>query len=633
MIGSIRAFAVLVLVLAGGRSVWADGIKLGAPFSDHMVIQRDRPIRVWGEAAAGGEIEVRVGPRKGKATAGEDGRWEATLEKLPASGPLVVEVVAGGEKKTIENVMIGDVWLCSGQSNMQMPLKECVGGPEAAEAKLPPTLRLCMVGKKASDTPETGAEIQWRIADQESAREFSGVGFFFATALMNDPALKGVSIGVIDSSFGGTTCEGWIPKENLAEFAPGDLRLSMFGIKPSGLYNAMIAPLGKAPVKGVVWYQGASNADRPKTYPKLLGALFASWRDRFETPDLPFIVVQLPDYAAGTNGLSWAWIREAQAAGVRKASHAALSVGINTTDGFDLHPREKKAIGKRAALLAIRDVYGRTIVAEGPIFRDAVPEGDSLRVTFDTAGDGLATRGGGPVRGFAVAGKDGRYLYATTVTINGDSVVLRIDGVPAPRTVRYAWGGAPEANLVNRSGLPAAPFRTDTLSPPDADVQRQPASRLVKMKAYEVGISGNGSVSSLVAGGKQYLSNEPGGAGGTSVPGWLGPRSLADVREPGPGRVSCGDNDVTLTMEFGELGMVWTITNRSMDKIQFRAALHPKVAVDQPGEAALVKLSRGAGTIVVTGVDRVSDSENGKVLETDVDGHASKEIFLNINTK
>ena len=317
-------------------------------------------------------------------------------------------------------------------------------------------------------------------------------------------------------------CEAWVPKEALAGFAPADLRVSLFGAGPSGLYNAMIAPLGQAPIKGVVWYQGESNADRPGTYPKLLAALIAAWRDRFETPDLPFVVIQLPDWAAGSGGLSWAWLREAQAEAVRAIPHTSLAVGINTTDGFDLHPRQKAEVGRRAALLALRDAYGRPIIASGPVFRQARVEGGSLRVTFDTAGDGLASRGGGPVRGFAIAGADGQYLYADAA-IEGDAVVLRSEEVPAPKTVRYAWAGVPDATLANRSGLPAAPFRTDGFPPPDADVQRQPVARHVRMKAYEVTIAGTGSVTSLGVGGKQFLSNALGGAGGTSVPGWLGP--------------------------------------------------------------------------------------------------------------
>ncbi len=628
-----HASIVAFLVLATASSAWSAGIILGAPFGDHMVIQRNRPIRVWGEAAPGSSVEVRLGPRRATAAAAPDGRWSADLEALPAGGPFVLSAESGGARIEVKDLLVGDVWLCSGQSNMQMTLKECDGGPAAADAAGSfSKLRLCSVGRRASETPRTDGEIRWRTAGRDSARDFSGVGFFFAARLLADPSLRDVPLGVIDASFGGTMCEAWVPADALAGFAREELRNSMFGIAPSTLYNGMIAPLGKAPIKGVVWYQGEGNSDRPALYPKLLAALFASWRSRFDTPKLPFIVVQLPDFAPGWGGLSWAWMREAQAAAVRTSKHASLAVGIDTCDGSDLHPRQKREIGRRVALLALHDVYGRPVIARGPEFRQAQPDGDSLRVTFDTAGDGLASLGGGPVRGFAVAGADGRYRFAEAA-INGDSVVLRCKEVPAPLTVRYAWAGAPGANLVNRSGLPAAPFRTDSTTQTDADVQRQSVSRLVRTRLYEAAIGGDGSMTSLVFGGKQFLSNEPGWAGGTTITGGLAPRNLADVREPGPGCLSCSDNDVSVLLEFGERRVDWTVANRSKDEIRFRIALHPKVAVHRRGEADPVELRRDAASAFVTGLDLVSRSDNGYVLETILKGRSSRRLSLSIAGK
>ncbi|MDG3007405.1 sialate O-acetylesterase [Paludisphaera mucosa] len=625
-----RSAAFALLILAAASPAGAAGIRLGAPFGDHMVVQRDRPVRVWGEAAGGAGVEVRLGPRMARAAAAADGRWSATLEALPAGGPYVLAAESGGEKAGAADVLVGDVWLCSGQSNMQMTLKECDGGLEAAEAAgALAKLRLGSIGRRASAAPESGGDVRWRVASRDSARDFSGVGFFFAADLSADPALRDVPLGVLDASFGGTMCEAWTPAEALAGFARDDLRDSMFGVKPSALYNGMIAPLGKAPIKGVVWYQGEGNSDRPASYPRLLAALIASWRGRFESPDLPFIVVQLPDYAAGWGGVSWAWMREAQASAVRATEHASLAVGIDTNDGSDLHPRRKREIGRRAALLALHDVYGRPVVARGPEFQRATPEGGSLRVAFDAAGDGLASRGGGPIRGFAVAGADGRYRYADAV-VEGDAVVLRSEAVPAPLTVRYAWGGAPGANLVNRAGLPAAPFRTDGATRPDADVQRPPVGRIVRTRSYETAINGVGSVTSLVVGGRQFLSNEPGWGGGTTITGGLAPRELADVHEPGPGCVAFRDDLVDLVLEFGDGRMDWTVANRGKDEIRLRIALHPRVAVRRRGDAEPVELRRDAAAVLVTGVDVVSDSEGGPVLEAVIGGQASKRLSLSI---
>lgn len=628
-----RASVIGCLILATASPAWSAGINLGAPFGDHMVIQRDRPVRVWGKAAPGSSVEIRLGTRRATAATAPDGRWSADLKALPAGGPFVLSAVSDGARAEVKDVLVGDVWLCSGQSNMQMTLKECDGGPAAADAAASlAKLRLCSVGRRASATPQADGEIRWRIAGRDSARDFSGVGFFFAADLLADPALRDVPLGIIDASFGGTMCEAWMPTEALAEFDRKDLRNSMFGIAPSALFNGMIAPLGKAPIKGVVWYQGEGNSDQPALYPGLLSALFDSWRSRFDTPELPFIVIQLPDFAPGWGGISWAWMREAQTAAVRATQHVSLAVGIDTNDGTDLHPRQKREIGRRVALLALHDVYGRPVVARGPEFRQAKREGDSLRLSFDSAGDGLRSRDGGPIRGFAVAGADGRYRYADAV-IDGDSVVVRCKEIPAPLTVRYAWAGAPGANLVNRSGLPAAPFRTDTTTSADAEVQRQPISRQVQTRFYEVAIRGDGSVTSLVVEGKQFLANEPGWGGGTTITGGLAPRNLANVRELGPGCLSCSDNDVSVVLEFGERRMDWTIANRTRDEIRFRIALHPKVTIHRPGRTEPVELRRAAATVAVTGVDVVSNSENGDVLECIIKGHASRRVSLSIAEK
>ncbi|WP_435020487.1 sialate O-acetylesterase [Tundrisphaera sp. TA3] len=607
----------------------ARAVTLGAIFGDRMVIQRDRPIRVWGEAAPGSVVAVRVGPREGGATAGDDGRWEAVLDPLPAGGPHAVRASVGGATAEAADVLVGDVWIASGQSNMQMNLKDCDGGPAAAEALAKiPRLRLASVGRKASASPETRADIRWNGATPEVSLGFSGVAAFFAASLQADPALDGVPLGIIDSSFGGSACEAWVPREALAGFDPKDLKMSMFGAGPSGFYNAMIAPLGRAPIRGVVWYQGESNADRPGLYPRLLGALIGSWRERFDTPDLPFVVVQLPDWAPGSAGYSWAWLREAQAEAVRATPHASLAVGLHTTDGFDLHPREKAEIGRRAALCALRDAYGRPVVAGGPAFKAARPDGNALRVEFAATG-GLVARGGDPVRGFAVAGADGRYAYADAA-IDGASVILRSGEVPEPRTVRYAWAGVPDANLSDASGLPAAPFRTDALAPPDVDVQPKPRARQVRMKAYEATVEGNGSVTSLGVGGKQFLSNALGGSGGTSVPGWLGPRELATICEPGPGRVECSDGEVVVLLEFAEAGMEWTIANRTANSIKFRIALTPQVAVAGELGSGPLTLSRGPAALVVDGVESVNKTDEGPVLERSVAGRSSQKLTLRV---
>ena len=610
----------------------ADDLILASPFGDHMVLQRDRPIHIWGDAPPNASIELQLASQKTSTTASPDGRWSAVLKPLAAGGPYTLTATARNKSITINDILIGDVWLCAGQSNMAMMLKECDGGPAAAASAAKfKNLRLCTVGRGASPTPRTAADIRWRPASPKAAQNFSAVAYFFATYLLANPPLGDVPLGVVDSSFGGSRCEAWIPKESLADFPKEELRPSLFGIAPSTLYNAMIAPLGPSAVKGVLWYQGESNSDRPAFYPKLLGALASSWRAQFQDPALPFIIVGLPDWYAGADGLSWAWLREAQSIAARTIPNMHLAVGINSTDGFDLHPKQKFELGRRAALLAFHHAYGRPDVATGPTFKTVGIEGDALRLTFETSGVDLAAIGGGPPRGFAIAGLDGKY-FSADAKIDGNAVILKSRHVREPKTVRYAWAGVPDATLPNRFILPAAPFRTDALPPPDVDVQKRPTARYVRTKAYEATIDAHGSVVSLGVGGKQFLSNALNGAGGTSLPGWLGPRALADVREPGPGQISCSDGQMTLYLVFNDRSMEWTVSNRTKDPTKFRIGLAPQVNIDGRAPSPLT-LTRGPASLTVTGVDATTTSDDGPVLETNILGNDSKKLTLAVPEK
>jgi sialate O-acetylesterase len=630
----LAALFACILSYAGPPTCAAtDALKLASIFGDDMVLQRDAKACVWGEATPGAEVRVSLAGQSATATADPAGRWKAHLQPLPAGGPHALEARSGDATVVADRILVGDVWLCSGQSNMAMALRQCEGGDEEAKhADRFERLRLCIVGKGSNAKPQSSAKISWRPAAEESARDFSGVAYFFASELLKHPALADVPIGVIDSSFGGTTCEGWIPLDALGAFDAKDLRPSLFGQGPAHLYNAMIAPLAPAGIKGVVWYQGESNADRPDQYVKLLSTMMAGWRKQFDDPSLPFVIVQLPDWAFRAGKLQWTWIREAQEKAVRATPDAMLAVSINTTDGFNLHPKEKREIGRRAALLARRDVYKDAgLMARGPSFKEAKVEGATVRVTFKTSGDGLASSSGGTaVHGFALAGADGSYRFADAA-IDGDTVVVQCKDVPQPTTVRYAWAGVPRSTLTSRSGLPAAPFRTDDLPPTaDVEVQRQPSDRRLVTSAYEITIDCYGRVSSLGVRGKQFLSNGIGSDGGTSIPAWLGSRPLYEIAELGPDRVAFSDHQVTLTLAFKDDAMTWTLNNAQKDDITFRIALASQVEVPalKPGEP--IELSRGKSVLRIGGVDSIVDSEEGKVLQVAVKGNAEKHITFTV---
>lgn len=614
--------AVLLACASARAEMWLPEI-----FGNNMLVQRGQPVRVWGKCDPNGTVQVSFDSRNATAHAGVDGSWQVSLEALPAGGPYTLLVRTERGAITLTNILCGDLWLCSGQSNMQMAVKEVSPKEQKAALVERPTVRLCSVAKSASAKPLASADIQWRVYTRDSARDFSAVACFFAEELLKDRALAEVPIGLVDSSFGGTTCEGWIPGPALTNFGTNDLHDSMFGIKPANLYNAMIAPLGDTKFKGVLWYQGESNAAHPATYPTLLGTMISEWRKQFGQPRLPFFVVQLPEYADLWEGYYWPWIREMQAKAVQSIPDTALVVSLGTTDGFDLHPKEKLEISRRAALLARRVAYGEDLVALGPVFKSASAEGPALRVAFDTGGAGLASTAADGVRGFAVAGADGEYHFAEG-RILGDGVIVRSDEVSRPQTVRYAWGAMPQATLINRAGLPAAPFRTDTLPCSNVEIQTQQVTRRVATTAYEIVIAANGMPTSLLIHGMQFLSNEAGWAGGVSIPGFWGPRTLNQIREVGPRLLTCSDDEVTLRMSFDEASMQWLIHNQGKEPITFQLALSPQVTVLDSTSDGLVNVARGTNRVTLTGFDSITNSPTGARLLGTVKPGATKSISL-----
>jgi sialate O-acetylesterase len=630
--GYLTVLALLALLAGPGvLSASAAALKLASYFGDHMVLQRDHPLVIQGTGDPGAMVQVAFASQTASTTVGTNQTWSVQLASVSAGGPYTLTATSGSQAVTLTDVLSGDVWLCSGQSNMQMPVKECDAAEQQATVATLPNLRLCTVGKGWNAQPQSSADIHWRTCTPDTARNFSAIGYFFAASLQRDPALASVPIGVIDSSFGGTTCEGWIPNDSLIAFNPKDLHESMFGIKPGMLYNAMIAPLGQAPLKGVVWYQGESNSGHPDTYPQFLSTMIRDWRRQFAMPDLPFLIVQLPDYAYQWDGFYWPWLREAQAKVVSATPHTSLVLGINTTDGFNLHPHQKLEIGRRAALLARRDAYGESLVANGPFFQSAKINGSSVTVAFDSA-DGLSNAVPGGVQGFLLAGTNGIY-YIADARIDGSTVILTSDQVPQPATVRYAWAGVPDSSLVNQTGLPAAPFRTDDFPDANVEVQKESVSHHVTTSAYEVSVNGDGKVTSLIVHGAQFLSNEPGSAGGSSIPGAFGPRALSTIQSLGPDFLACSDLDVTLVLKFHEDAMEWTLTNRSKDAAGFSLALGPAVSITPGVRPGDFQLKHKSTSFNLTGFDKAGDSDNGKVLELTVPGSATRQINFDFTTR
>ena len=481
------------LVVGMGCSVVWGEVKLASVFTDHMVVQRSKPVVVWGTATAGRKVTVKFGDHQAEATATGDAKWVVRLGEEKASESPVEMVVSeeGGNTVTLQDVLVGDVWVCSGQSNMGFQLFQVGKGAEAEATD--DKLRLLRVPRAVSEEPLEQQDGKWVVCSPKKAWDFSAVGYYFGREIR---AREHVPVGMIGAYWGGTAAESWTPKSKLAGpewtsvwekdrqmLADYPKRLAAWEAKvkelddtakkpdkplgaesphrPSVLWNGMVRPVVPMSIAGVIWYQGESNAPRAEQYRALFPTLIEGWREAFGQGDVPFLFVQLANFRSGLDtdaGSPWAELREAQAMALRLPK-TGMAVTIDVGDPEKIHPTDKQTVGRRLALVAEHVAYGKALVYEGPTYKAMVAEGNKVRVTFEHA-DGLMAKGGN-VKGFTVAGEDKKFVPAEAA-IEGNAVVATLpDGVLKPAAVRYGWTDAPEVNLYNGEGLPAVPFRTD----------------------------------------------------------------------------------------------------------------------------------------------------------------------------
>jgi sialate O-acetylesterase len=479
----------------------AGDVSLPALFSDNMVIQCGMRLPVWGRAEPGEKVRVRLDYLSAQTVADSGGRWSVSLDPLGVGGPFEL-VVSGKNTIVVKNVLSGEVWLCSGQSNMAWTVARSLNAEEEIAAANYPKIRHFQVKRfKASQPLEDVAPVEqeadswlntWEISSAETVGKFTAVGYFFARALHQR---LDVPVGIINSSWGGTVAEAWTAREALetdpelkailsnwpdynndeqwlkeqyAEFTAEVEKARREGRpeplyfnQPSVLYNGMIAPLIPYPVRGAIWYQGESNAFRAFQYRGLFQTLIRNWRAKWALGDFPFLFVQLANFEAGSG--VWPELRQAQSMAL-SLPKTAMAVTTDIGQADDVHPRNKQEVGRRLALAARAILYGEDIIYSGPVFESMAVEGSRCRIKFTHIGDGLAARGE-TLRGFTIAGEDKEFVDAEA-KIDGSTVVVSSDKIEKPAAVRYAWKDNPqEANLYNRSGdeiyLPASPFRTD----------------------------------------------------------------------------------------------------------------------------------------------------------------------------
>jgi len=384
--------------------------------------------------------------------------------------------ISGDENQTItiSDVLVGDVWLCSGQSNMEMGMSACEATEDIVTGNFP-LIRLLTVPRRVEKLPADTADLRWLRCTPEALKQgvfggFSAASFYFGRQLYRE--LK-VPIGLIHSSWGGTVAEAWTSLEALEKMESMKERLAVLSNPPQPstpanpnittvLYNGMIAPLLPFAIKGAIWYQGESNAGRACQYRELLPTMINDWRKHFGVGEFPFYIVQLAAFNAREpqpRENDWAELREAQALTARNLGNCGLAVAIDIGDGKDIHPKNKRDVGVRLALNALARNYGQKVECSGPWYRSMKVKDGAIRLSFDHARSGLVARSVA-LKGFAIAGEDKKFVWADA-RIDGKTVVVASPQIPKPVAVRYAWDTNPDCNLYNGAGLPAVPFRTD----------------------------------------------------------------------------------------------------------------------------------------------------------------------------
>lgn len=510
LFGLLPAVAVLALSVSTAPQAAAE-VRLPALFTNHMVLQRDMPVPVWGWAEPGEEVAVVFAGQTQHATADDQGKWMVKLQPLAASDEGRSLVVEGkSDRLEVTDVLVGEVWLCSGQSNMEWTVSNSTDGDLELPAIDNASIRFMTVGGGGSQQPYEDFTGAWQVCSPGTARNFSAVGYYFGKRLHEK---INVPVGLIDNSWGGSACEAWIPKSAMAdkpmyqpllerwekqaseadeeaikaEYAktfekwqqrfeaakaageplpecPKPRNALIGNHRPANLYNARIAPIMPYAIRGSIWYQGESNAGRAEQYAEMFPLMISTWRSEWGQGDFPFYWVQLADFKGEQDqpGQSeWAELRAAQTQTQDQLESTGEAVIIDLGEGKDIHPRDKRSVADRLARWALAKQYGFDIAHQSPRFESIEIEGANAKIKLTDCRKGLVSFDTKTVKGFAVAGKDQKWVWAKAEITGNNEVTVSSDQVPEPVAVRYAWSDNPVCNLYTKSGLPVTPFRTD----------------------------------------------------------------------------------------------------------------------------------------------------------------------------
>jgi len=503
---NITKFSVILLILITAAISYAD-VKLPAVIADNMVLQQKTNAPIWGWADPGEKIAIATSWKKSaKTTTGKDGKWKLKLKTPKAGGPYDI-TITGNNTIKLQNVLIGEVWICSGQSNMQWSMANTENAKKDIAAANKPNIRLFTVKREIADQPKDDCKGNWSQCSPETVAQFSAVAYFFGKHLNDE---LDIPIGLVNTSWGGTLAEAWTRKEILEkdkDFLPilqrheqmvanlpnalkkYEKSMKNWKIKaekakkegkkapraprkpskrhqnsPSSLYNAMIAPIIPYAIKGAIWYQGEANTPRAYQYRKLFPAMITNWRKDWQQGDFPFYYVQIAPYDYNRNNKTLLRpsqeLREAQRLTL-SLKNTGMAVTMDIGNPQDIHPKNKLDVGKRLALWALAKDYGKKrTVYSGPLYKSMRKQGDKIRLSFNHTGSGLTTKDGKELTHFTIAAEDKNFVDAKA-TIDGKTIVVSSEAVKKPVAVRYAWSNTAQPNLSNKEGLPASSFRTD----------------------------------------------------------------------------------------------------------------------------------------------------------------------------
>ena len=485
--------AILAQVVYGAITGDYGGLQLPEIYSDNMVLQHGQSLPLHGIANAGTKITVTIGNQQLNTTADSNGKWQVTLAPLAAKETYTLQITAGKEKRVFKNVVAGEVWLCSGQSNMEFEMFQASTGERDIPQAENPNIRLFdMEARWRTDNANAWENsaldsvnvlqyykpAQWEVCTPKTVRAFSAVAYYFGRRLQKELDMP---IGLICNAVGGSPTEAWIDRRTLEYDFPRILnnwrendfimdwvrqrageniakatdKLQRHPYEPAYLFEAGILPLEKYPIKGVIWYQGESNAHNKDAHSKLFPLLVKSWRTEFNNSQLPFYYVQL----SSINRPSWGWFRESQRRLMKVVPHSGMAVSYDYGHPTDVHPKNKQPIGERLAQWALGDTYGKKVLPSGPLFRSATFNGKVATVAFDYA-QGMHSADGKTLRGFELSDGNGIF-YPATAEVIGEEVKVTSEEVSNPKAVRYGFSPVTDGNLVNEANLPASTFTSE----------------------------------------------------------------------------------------------------------------------------------------------------------------------------